>query len=167
MGEPILGPVMEFATARPFEQTAPESLIRTGSSFGADAVLVWLTRGAAFVVILMLASLVAVMAHASMPAIHEFGAKFLVSSDWRPNTLTVPKLDAKGNVVIEDGETVTVDIPPAFGALPVIYGTAVSSTVALIFAIPLSLGAALFLIRIVCLTPHSNPFGLMFAGCMD
>jgi phosphate transport system permease protein len=83
-----------------------------------------------------------------MPAIHEFGARFLVSSDWRPNTLTVPKLDAKGNVVIEDGETVTVDIPPAFGALPVIFGTAVSSSLALVFAIPLSLGAALFLIRI-------------------
>jgi phosphate transport system permease protein len=148
MSEPILGPVMEYATARPFEQRSSESLVHSGSKFGADSILSALTKGAAFIVILMLAALVAVMAHASMPAIHEFGASFLVSSEWRPNTLTVPKLDAKGHIVIEDGEAATVDIPPAFGALPVIFGTAVSSLVALVFAIPLSFGAALFLIRI-------------------
>ena len=39
-------------------------------------------------------------------------------------------------------------IPPAFGALPVIYGTVVSSVIALAFAVPLSLGAALFIVRI-------------------
>ncbi len=39
-------------------------------------------------------------------------------------------------------------MPPAFGALPVIYGTAISSVLALAFAIPLSLGAALFLVRV-------------------
>lgn len=144
---PIIGPVNEYIA--PAEAGGHRgSLIRTGSRFGPDALLVLLTSGAAFIVMLMLAALVAVLAHASLPAIHEFGWKFLVTSDWRPNSLDVPKTDANGNVVIEDGEVVTQTIPPSFGALPVIFGTVVSSAVALLFAVPLSFGAALFLIRI-------------------
>ena len=49
---------------------------------------------------------------------------------------------------MEDGEVVMKTIPPVFGALPVIYGTAVSSILALLFAVPLSFGAALFLVRL-------------------
>ena len=125
------------------------SLIRTGWTFGADALLSGLTSTAAFIVMIMLAALIAVMAHASLPSIHEFGARFLVSSEWRPNTLEIPKKDAAGNVVINsDGETEMETLPAAFGALPVIFGTIVSSVVALVFAIPLSFGAALFLVRI-------------------
>jgi len=61
----------------------------------------------------------------------------------------VPHRDAKGNVVIDaDGETVMDTIPPAFGALPVVFGTAVSSVLALVVSVPLSFGAAIFLIRI-------------------
>lgn len=148
MSRPMVGPASEYATTSPFETERRGSLTRSGSLFGADPILRFLTGAAALITMLMLAALVAVMAHASMPAIHEFGWRFLVSSEWRPNTLSVPKTDANGNVVIEDGETVTVDIPPAFGALPVIFGTAVSSALALVFAIPLSFGAALFLVRI-------------------
>ena len=54
----------------------------------------------------------------------------------------------RGQVIIEDGEVVMKTIPPAFGALPAIYGTAVSSILALVFAVPLSFGAALFLVRL-------------------
>ena len=50
---------------------------------------------------------------------HAFGFKFFASSDWDPvNTL--------------------------FGALPFIYGTLVSSLVALVIAVPLSIGVAVF-----------------------
>ena len=49
---------------------------------------------------------------------------------------------------MEDGEVVMRTLPPIFGALPVIYGTAVSSLLALVFAVPLSFGAALFLVRL-------------------
>lgn len=144
---PIIGPVNEYIA--PADAAGRRgSLIRTGSRFGPDSLLAVLTSGAAFVVMLMLAALVAVLAHASLPAIHEFGWKFLVTSDWRPNSLEVPKTDTNGNVVIEDGEVVTQTIPPSFGALPVIFGTVVSSALALVFAVPLSFGAALFLIRI-------------------
>jgi phosphate transport system permease protein len=143
MSEPTIGPTLEYATMRP-----GESLQRSGPSIGADSILQLLTTGAAVIVILMLVALVAILFRASLPSIHQYGAKFLVSSDWRPNELEVPKKDANGNVVIEDGEVVTEKIPPAFGALPTMYGTAVSSLVALILAVPLSFGVALFLIRI-------------------
>lgn len=148
MSGPLVGPASEYVGASPYEKADRGSLIRAGGRFGADTVLSLLTAGAAFVVMLMLAALVAVLAHASLPAMHEFGWKFLVTSEWRPNALEVPKTDANGNVIIEDGETVTQTISPSFGALPVIYGTAISSGLALIFAVPLSFGAALFLVRI-------------------
>ena len=77
-----------------------------------------------------------------------FGWQFLVTSQWRPNELTCPARDAAGHVIMEDGEVVMKTIPPAFGALPAIYGTAVSSMLALVFAVPLSFGAALFLVRL-------------------
>ena len=148
MSEPIAGPTFEFVTARPAEAHRG-SLVRTGSRLGADSILAGLTGSAALLVMLMLAALVAVLAHASLPAIKTFGAGFLVSSEWRPNPLEVPKKDATGNVVIdEDGNMAMQTIPPAFGALPVIFGTAVSSVLALLVAVPLSFGTALFLVRI-------------------
>src|SRR5258708_21149350 len=150
MSEPRLGPVMEYVSPpHGAEHGHRGSLIRTGWTFGADALLTGLTSSAAFLVMIMLAGLIAVMAHASLPSIHEFGLKFLVSSEWRPNTLEIPRKDAAGNVIINsDGETETETLPAAFGALPVIFGTIVSSVVALVFALPLSFGAALFLVRI-------------------
>jgi phosphate transport system permease protein len=95
-----------------------------------------------------LVGLVGVLTVSAMPSIKTFGWRFLIARDWRPNPLELPKHDAAGNVVMEDGEVATETIPPAFGALPVIYGTAVSSVLALLFAVPLSLGAAIFLVRI-------------------
>jgi phosphate transport system permease protein len=55
-------------------------------------------------------------------AIHEFGWKFLTSRTWDP-------------------------IKGEFGALPFIYGTIVSSLLALVIAVPLSLGVAIFLVE--------------------
>jgi phosphate transport system permease protein len=95
----------------------------------------------------MLVALLAVLTVAAWPSIATYGTSFLISSQWRPNALDVPMRDAQGHVVMKDGEIVTQTVPPAFGALPVIYGTVVSSILALIFAVPLSIGAALFLVR--------------------
>jgi phosphate transport system permease protein len=96
----------------------------------------------------MLIALLVVLTIAAWPSITNYGARFLYSSQWRPNSLDVPVRDAKGHVTLDsDGEIVTKTMPPEFGALPVIYGTVVSSILALIFAVPLSIGAALFLVR--------------------
>lgn len=113
-----------------------DRLLRGAAAFGAVCVL------------LMLATLVGVLTWAAIPSIRTFGFSFFTSTDWRPNELEQPLKDAAGKIVMEDGEVVMQTIPPAFGALPVIYGTAVSSTLALIFAVPLSFGAAIFLVRI-------------------
>lgn len=123
-------------------------LVTSSRRLGADAVMAGSTRAAAVTIIAMLVALIAVLAYAAIPSITEFGAGFLTTSDWRPNELSQPKKDASGNVVMEDGEVVMQTIPPSFGALPVIYGTVVSSIIALVFAVPFSFGAALFLVRI-------------------
>jgi len=86
--------------------------------------------------------------HRFTAAIREFGTSLITSSEWRPNELSQPKHGPDGKVIIEDGEVVTETIPPTFGALPVIYGTAISSAIALLFAIPISFGSALFLTRL-------------------
>jgi phosphate transport system permease protein len=113
-----------------------------------DAILGALARGAAVTVVLMLAVLVGVLLVRSIPSLRVFGPGFFVSSAWRPNEIERPVKDASGKVVIEDGEVKTETVPPEFGALPVIYGTAVTSVIALLFAVPLSLGTALFIVRV-------------------
>ena len=89
-------------------------------------------------ILTMMGVLLGVLTMAAWPSIATFGWKFLVTSEWRPNEL--PAKDADGNNIFKDGEMV-MD-PPEFGALPTIYGTAVSSLLALVFAVPLSFGAA-------------------------
>jgi phosphate transport system permease protein len=119
------------------------------ASAGFDWLLHTLARLAGVGALVMLAALVAVLFAAALPSIRAFGAHFLVATDWRPNELEVPKLGPDGKPILDsDGEVVTETVPPAFGALPVIYGTVISSATALILAVPLSMGAAVFLVRI-------------------
>jgi phosphate transport system permease protein len=60
------------------------------------------------------------LARTSGPSIHRFGWGFVTSSQWDP-------------------------VHELFGALPFIYGTLVSSAIALLVAVPLGLGAAIWL----------------------
>src|SRR5260221_152044 len=93
--------------------------------FGSDALLGTLVRAGACAVLLMMVSLVSVLLYAAGPSMKTFGAKFLVTSTWRPNELETFKRDAQGKLMKdEDGEPIKVIVPPSFGALPVIYGTA-------------------------------------------
>jgi phosphate transport system permease protein len=79
-----------------------------------------LTRVCAFGVLALLAAIIVSLLVGSMPAIHSFGFGFLVSSDWDP-------------------------VNDKFGALIPIFGTLVTSGIALFIAIPVSFGIALFL----------------------
>jgi len=74
----------------------------------------------AFVVLSLTVLLFLVLLQQSMPALRKFGARFLVSSTWDP-------------------------VVDQFGALPFLYGTLVSSFLAVLIAVPLSVGAAIFL----------------------
>ena len=74
--------------------------------------------GLAFVAIM--AAIVAALVIESWPALRAFGWRFVVGTNWDP-------------------------VAESFGALPFIYGTLVSSLLALIIAVPLGIGAAIFL----------------------
>jgi phosphate transport system permease protein len=115
----------------------------------ADMMLAGLARASAVIVLIMLVALLSVLGYAAIPGIRTFGLHFLVGSDWRPNPIDQPKVGSDGKLVTDDdGNTVTETLPPSFGALPVIWGTTVSSMLSLVLAVPLSFGAALFLVRI-------------------
>jgi phosphate transport system permease protein len=73
-----------------------------------------------WLVLLLAAGLVVALVWESWEAIRAFGFRFLVTSHWDP-------------------------VAGEFGALPFVYGTLLSSLLALLIAVPLSLGAAVFL----------------------
>jgi phosphate transport system permease protein len=117
----------------------------------AEPLLYLASTASALTILLMLAALVVVLFAAALPSIRHFGGAFLVSTDWRPNPLPVLKLDEQGKP-IRDPRTAMKVVdhynPPTYGALPAISGTAQTSAIALLFAVPLSLGSALYLVRI-------------------
>jgi phosphate transport system permease protein len=88
-----------------------------------DRLFRWLTLIMAFSVFLLIVLIGYELAHGSHLALKKFGWKFLVSSDWDP-------------------------VNERFGALPFIFGTLVSSGVALLIAVPLSIATAVFLTEI-------------------
>src|SRR5437763_13090516 len=79
--------------------------------------LVWLSAAG---VLAIVAFILTELIKGSSLSLHQFGWKFFIGSDWDP---------VNGN----------------FGSVPFIYGTLVSSLVALIIAVPLSLGVAIFI----------------------
>jgi phosphate transport system permease protein len=85
-----------------------------------DRGFIWLTIAFAVGIGLILVSIALTVAAGSFPAIQEFGLNFMTGSSWNP-------------------------VRNEFGALPVIYGTLVSSAIALLIAIPLGVGTAIFL----------------------
>ncbi|CAJ0773028.1 phosphate ABC transporter permease PstC [Ralstonia chuxiongensis] len=95
------------------------SRMRAPSRFG-DLVFGGLTRLAAIVTLLLLGGIIISLIISSWPTIQKFGLSFLWNSEWDPPS----------------------DI---YGALVPIYGTLVTSLIALIIAVPVSFGIALFL----------------------
>src|SRR5262249_19655009 len=85
-----------------------------------DRLFRGLTAGFALALLAVLVSIVCVLAVESTGSIRKFGWGFLLNSTWDP--------------VFEE-----------FGALPFIYGTVVASLLALVQAVPLSIGTAIFL----------------------
>jgi len=85
-----------------------------------DVMFRGLTRISAGAVLILLAAIIVSLIMGSMPAINAFGFGFLTSSEWDP-------------------------VNDQFGALIPIIGTLVTSAIALLIAIPVSFGIALFL----------------------
>jgi phosphate transport system permease protein len=143
------------------EPVSPQSLRASGGSVS-DRVLSFVARGSAIVVILMLVSLLAVVFVQAWPSIRSSGISFITSTEWRANALERPITGPDGKIVFdEDNEMVIETFPPTFGALPVIYGTAVSSVLALLVAVPFSFGTALFLIRVAPKLKVATPISFL------
>ncbi len=113
----------------------------------ADLILHALTFGAALAVFGMLIALVLVLLHGAMPGIKTFGSQFVSTAAWRtqPQAMRDPATghllrDAAGHIAKLPGNT--------YGALAVIYGTGVTSLIAMVLAVPPSLAAAIFLVRV-------------------
>jgi len=112
-------------TAASARGTGPPSLAPTrpwprADTRPGDRVWGWALRLAALAVFAIVASIAIEMALTARPAIHAFGWRFLTSSDWDP-------------------------VAERFGAVPFIFGTLVSSGLALLMAVPLGIAAAIFL----------------------
>jgi phosphate transport system permease protein len=99
-----------------------------------DAVFRNLTRMAAIGVLLLLSGVIISLIDGSIPAIRTFGFGFLTSQRWNPVTEN-------------------------FGALPAIYGTIVTSLVAMLIAVPVGLMIAFFLTEL-CPQWLRRPIGI-------
>lgn len=93
---------------------------RTGLGRRADTLFALLAGGCGVLVLLVLAYMVVSTTGTALPVFRSQGISFVTSSEWSPS----------------DGQ---------FGALAFIYGTIVTSVIALVIAVPLSLGVSLFL----------------------
>lgn len=81
---------------------------------------VWVTRLFALAVAGILIWIAVQVAIDASPAIQKYGLRFLIDSSWDP-------------------------VHNNYGALPIIYGTVMSAAIALLFAIPIGVGTAIFL----------------------
>lgn len=100
-----------------------------------DAVFRGLLFTASFMVLVLVLAMIFALAAQSMLSIRQFGFGFITSSEWNP-------------------------IKGQFGALPFIYGTLVSSLIAIVISVPLSLGIAIFLVE-QAPTFLSRPLGFL------
>lgn len=105
--------------ARPVGAASSQRRLWRGRNTG-DGVFRIASLIFALAIIGLAAALAVEMVRGSWPALIQFGWQFVVSSVWDP-------------------------VAEHFGALPFIYGTLVSSFLALLMATPVSLGAAVFL----------------------
>lgn len=118
----MTAPVFQSAGGPAVSRASPLSVpwgTRAGERAG-DRRFRLFTRAAALGVVLLMAALVLAMTWAALPSLKAFGWRFVVGTTGDP-------------------------VARVFGALPFVYGTLVSSVLALLIAVPLSLGAAIYL----------------------
>jgi len=88
-----------------------------------DLTFKTITQIAAITVLVLLAGVIVALVHGSLPAWRAYGFGFFTSESWNPVT-------------------------DKFGALPAIYGTLLTSFIAMLIGVPVSLGIAIFLTEI-------------------
>ncbi|HEY5305323.1 MAG TPA: phosphate ABC transporter permease subunit PstC [Pseudolabrys sp.] len=99
-----------------------------------DATFRYLTRAAAITVLIILSGIIVSLIHGSLPALRAFGIGFLFDEVWNPVT-------------------------EKFGAIAPIYGTIVTSFIAMLIAVPVGLFISLFLTEL-CPMWLRRPIGI-------
>ena len=99
-----------------------------------DAVFHAVTRACAVLVLLILGGVAVSLVVGAWPALSAFGFSFLATESWNPAT-------------------------EKFGALAPIYGTIVTSLIAMLIAVPIGIGIAVFLTEL-CPRPLRRPIGI-------
>lgn len=92
----------------------------TAGARGTDRIFAWAARGAAVLTLGLLIAIIVSLTISAWPAISSSGLGFLTSAEWDP-------------------------VQNKYGGLVMIYGTLATSIIALIIAVPVSFGIALFL----------------------
>jgi len=87
---------------------------------GAEVVFHWLTIASAVLVLVLLAGVMLALCYGGWPALKTFQFAFLTREVWNPVT-------------------------EQFGALAALYGTVITSLIAMLIAVPLAFGVAVFL----------------------
>ena len=100
-----------------FDTKSAEGLRRT---YRADKTFRYLTLACALLLLTMFAGIILALVAGAWPAIREFGFSFLWTQAWNPVT-------------------------ERFGALAPIYGTLVTSIIAMLISVPVGIGIAIFL----------------------
>lgn len=100
--------------------TKPPSSKRPRSGAMADRIFGWLAKSAALLTLGLLLAILTSLTISAWPAISKYGLSFLTSTAWDP-------------------------VKEEFGGLVMIYGTVATSLIALLIAVPVSFGIALFL----------------------
>jgi phosphate transport system permease protein len=117
-----------------------ENLIASSQKFSStrliDRIFYWLTVALAIAVGLILLWITYSLLTIAYPAIAQFNIGFLFTQAWNP-------------------------VESVFGALPQIYGTIVSSIIALLFAVPFGVGVAIFLTENFLPTKILNPIAFV------
>ena len=112
-----------------FDRATALARFKTG-----DGIFHALTLGAALLVLLLLGGVIGSLIWGALPAFQAFGFNFLVDTNWDP-------------------------VNDIYGAGTAIYGTLVTSAIALAIAIPVGLGIAIFLSEL-CTPRLRQPIGI-------
>lgn len=118
-------------SAGPYDRAKALSAFKFG-----DAAFYWTTRLCAISVLLILGGIIVSLVVGAWPAMKEYGFSFLWTQRWAPS-----------------------NDPPVLGALGPIYGTLVTSFIAMLIAIPVGLGIAIFLTEL-CPMWLRRPIGM-------
>ncbi len=102
------------------DSSAPFSWKRTKLSRKIDSGFVWLTGAFAIAVAIVLLLVTLQVGSQALPAMQKFGLSFLINSRWDP-------------------------VANIYGAWPQVFGTIVTSLIALVLAIPVGVGVGIFL----------------------